>query len=228
MMIWASRRAPRAVRLFGVRNRVYTPPTPSAGILLTIKCRIYALANFARFFHPIKTIAIRFRRIAQRRYLPPKRIIQLRRINYTIIMVGIKYSFVRNSRQNITQMIRQLIVFCPHEVLKNTESIRQFELLRVDLCQNSQIFHAQNIKSPPNIYKDVGRAAALPALPRRAFGTCGLGRAPSGCSGFAERSYLRRFAAWYGAQARRPYHPSRCVMYKHLIYRYLCATKREG
>jgi hypothetical protein len=29
--------------------------------------------------------------------------------------------------------------------------------LRVDLCQNSQIFHAQNTKSPPNIYKDLGK-----------------------------------------------------------------------
>jgi hypothetical protein len=111
---------------------------------------------FAVIFLAIEAESILFRRKTQRRYLPTKRIIQLRRINDTIIMVGIKYSFVRNSRQNITQMIRQLIIFRAYEFLKNTQSIRHLQLLRVDLCQNSQIFHAQNTKSPPNIYKDLG------------------------------------------------------------------------
>jgi hypothetical protein len=151
---------------------------------------------FAVIFLAIEAESILFRRKTQRRYLPTKRIIQLRRINDTIIMVGIKYSFVRNSRQNITQMIRQLIIFRAYEFLKNTQSIRQFQLLRVDLCQNSQIFHAQNTKSPPNIYKDVGRAAALPALRlvarRRAVRGSPIG------------SYLRRFAAWYALRAPLP------------------------
>jgi hypothetical protein len=90
-------------------------------------------------------------------------------------MVGIKYSFVRNRRQNIAQMIRQLIIFRPNELLKNTQSIRQFQLLRVDLCQNSQIFHAQNTKSPPNIYDDLGEPPRCPRFAwLRAVGLFGV------------------------------------------------------